>query len=73
MRAQSFFEVDDAEFRQAAGFVQRFGGDVDGELVLGRVQRRGRHASAVKRNAVAQAHIIQITRRGFNGETQAMV
>ena len=38
--AQRFFQVDaGADLRQAGGAGQGFGGDVDGELVLRRVQR----------------------------------
>jgi hypothetical protein len=71
--AQGFFEVDGAGFGQAGGFGQRFGGDVDGEAVEGKVQRRGRHAGAVERDAVAQAHVIKVTRRRLDGEALAVV
>ena len=47
--------------------------NIDGKMVVGSVQLCRRHAGAVERNAVAQNHVIKITRRGFDGELLAMI
>ena len=73
MGAKGFFKVDDAGFSQAAGFCQGFGRNIDGKSVVGDVQRHGRHAGAVECNAVTQTHVVEVTRRRFNGEALAMV
>ena len=73
VRAQGFFQVDGTRLGQAGGPVQRFGGNVDGEArLLGRQGGDG-HAGAVERNAVTQAHVIEVAGRRFDGETLAML
>ena len=58
--AQRLFEVDRAGFCQTGGLVQGFGRDVDREAALGAVKLDHRHAGAIERNAVPQAHVVEV-------------
>ena len=71
--AQRFFEVDGTGLGQAAGFAQRFGRDVDGELVASGVQVGGGHARAIEGDAVARADVVEVARWRFDGQSIAMV
>ena len=72
MGTQGFFKIDGTQRGQTGGFVERFGRHIDGELLLGQVQGGGGHTSAIERNAVAQAHIVQVMRRTGDGQALAM-
>ena len=70
---QCFFQVEGAFPVQAAGFVERFGRNVDGELTALRAEGGDGHASAVEGDAVAQAHIVKVPGGGLDGEALAVV
>jgi len=72
MRTEGFFQVNGAQRVQPGRLVQRFGGDVDGELFLGHIKGGDRHAGAVERNAVAKTDIVQITNGCLYGQALAM-
>ena len=73
MGAQGFFEVDGAGCGESGGFVQRFGRDVDRELVEGWVKRGDGHAGAIERDAVAQAHVVEVAGGRLDGEALAVL
>ena len=70
--AQGLFQIDGAGGAQPGGLEQRLGRDVDGELRRGWVHAGDRHAGAIERNAVAQAHIVEVARRGRNDQPLAV-
>lgn len=69
---QRFLEVNGAKSVQAGCFIEGLRRNVDREFLRGHIKGGDRHASAIERNAVAQAHIVQIARRGLNGEALAV-
>ena len=73
MGAQGFFEVDGAGCGQPGGLVQRFGRNVDRELVLGGVKGGDGHTGTIERNTVAQAHVVEVAGGRLQGETLAVL
>ena len=72
VRAQGFFEVDGPGLVEPRRARQRFGRDVDGEAAGGGIDLRGRHARTIERDAVAQAHVIQIAGGRLDQQLLAM-
>jgi hypothetical protein len=57
---------------KAGGAGQRLGRDVHAELPCDRIEPGDGHAGAIERDAVAEADIVQVCRRGFEGQPLAV-
>ncbi len=71
--AQRLFQIDRPQFCQASGLDQRFSGNIKCELAGIQIQGGHRHAGAIKRNAVAQTHIVKVVGRTFYGHAFAVI
>src|SRR5690606_26227058 len=65
-------------FDEASRLGERFGGNVDGELLVRQVERGDGHAGAVEGDAVTETHVIEIVaratvRRAGDGEPLAVL
>ena len=73
MGTQGFFKVDATQFGQATGAGQRFGRDVDGELMGVEVKAGDGHARAIQSDAVPQTDVVEITCGRLQSEALAVV
>lgn len=71
--AQGFFQIDGAGLVQAAGFVERLGRDVDGEVQAARGQGGDGHARAVEGDAVAQCDVVEVAVGRLDAKTLAVL